>query len=353
MTDVLLHNALPSAAYTNLDVRQGERFEHFRAHMAAVCDLRPPSGDRPDGYDIDSRKWLFDGAMLITGNYPEVNIARTWQHVQRDQLEHFEIRVRRGASQKFDTGARNGIAGGGQAVLVDCARPSASLWEPGRTVVMYMPREPLERLLPPHVDLHGLMLQGGASSLLVDHLMLLADLLPRMRTEEGQGLRASVLHLLAASIAPSADTLALARPSIESGVLRLARRLIEAQLQSPALGVDLLCKHFKVSRSSIYRLFEPLGGVANYIRERRLARIHELLVSAEQRQYLERLASDFGFANASHFSRAFRDQYGYSPRDARRRVAAEAAGPAPAARADPGGFLRWARTVNEALPRPA
>lgn len=216
-------------------------------------------------------------------------------------------------------------------------------------------REPLERLLPSQIDLHCLLLQGGASSLLADHLLLLADGLPQMRPAEGYGLRMSVLCLLAASIAPTAGMLALVRPSIEAGILRMARRLIESNLKSPDLGVDLLCGHFRISRSSMYRLFEPLGGVANYIRERRLDRIHDPLVSTERRQYLERLASGFGFSNSSHFSRAFREQYGYSPREARQLGSGPSALPkaATAERGSRDGFLRWARVVNgEGLQRP-
>lgn len=64
-------------------------------------------------------------------------------------------------------------------------------------------------------------------------------------------------------------------------------------------------------------LFEPLGGVARYIRGRRLARCHATLSRPGPRQYIERVAYDHGFGSASQFSRAFFEQFGYSPREAR------------------------------------
>ncbi|WP_027350623.1 AraC family transcriptional regulator [Halotalea alkalilenta] len=45
---------------------------------------------------------------------------------------------------------------------------------------------------------------------------------------------------------------------------------IEANLATP-ISIDELCRKFALSRTSLYRLFEPLGGVATHIRNRRLA----------------------------------------------------------------------------------
>lgn len=94
------------------------------------------------------------------------------------------------------------------------------------------------------------------------------------------------------------------------------RQHIEKQLRDPALSADVLCRQFHVSRSTLYRLFEPLGGVARYIRERRLAHCHAILSRPGPRQYIERVAHDHGFGTASQFSRAFHEQFGYAPRDA-------------------------------------
>jgi AraC-like DNA-binding protein len=48
--------------------------------------------------------------------------------------------------------------------------------------------------------------------------------------------------------------------------------------------------------------------------------VHALLTRNPERAgraYLGRLADDYGFTSASHFSRVFREQFGYSPREAR------------------------------------
>jgi AraC-like DNA-binding protein len=127
----------------------------------------------------------------------------------------------------------------------------------------------------------------------------------------------ATLQLLAASLAPTIDMLGLARPALEGALLRQIRQYMDEHLAEEDLGVDTLCAHFRVSRSTLYRLFEAEGGVLNYLQDRRLVRIHRLLASPMQRSYLGRIAADNGFKSATHFSRAFRAKFGYSPRETR------------------------------------
>ena len=54
---------------------------------------------------------------------------------------------------------------------------------------------------------------------------------------------------------------------------------IPANESESNLSIDAICRNFKVSRSTPYRLFEPLGGVSHYVKERRLARVHACVVA--------------------------------------------------------------------------
>ncbi len=83
-------------------------------------------------------------------------------------------------------------------------------------------------------------------------------------------------------------------------------RYIDAHLGSARLTADALCKAFQVSRTTLYRLFEPLGGVAQEIKARRLKRIHQALSSPEMAiRQVAVIAEEFGFADPTYFSRAF------------------------------------------------
>jgi len=72
-----------------------------------------------------------------------------------------------------------------------------------------------------------------------------------------------------------------------------------------------------VGRSALYRAFAPFGGVQAYLRKRRLEAAHALLVDPKEPRSITEIAFGFHFVSMSHFSRAFRSRFGYSPRQAR------------------------------------
>ena len=91
------------------------------------------------------------------------------------------------------------------------------------------------------------------------------------------------------------------------------RDLMEAIVDA----VDELCRDLAVSRSRLYRLFEPLGGVVHYIRHRRLLDAHAALADVEDRRPIVAIAAERGFIDPAEFSRAFKREFGYRPSDAR------------------------------------
>ena len=89
---------------------------------------------------------------------------------------------------------------------------------------------------------------------------------------------------------------------------------IDRNLQNPELSPALLEASLPLSRSSLYRLFEPLGGVRNAILQRRLDRsMRVLLNGGGARPALRQIARDHGFASEDQFSRAFRTRFGITP----------------------------------------
>lgn len=98
-------------------------------------------------------------------------------------------------------------------------------------------------------------------------------------------------------------------------------RYIEGNLTARDLGVEKLAATFGLSRASLYRLFEPVGGVASFIRERRLARaVQELTTPGLQDRRIGPIAYQAGFHSIAAFNRAFRAAYGETPRDIRKQT---------------------------------
>ena len=90
-----------------------------------------------------------------------------------------------------------------------------------------------------------------------------------------------------------------------------------AQTAKPDLGVASLQRELRVSRSRLYRLFEPYGGVKRYIQRRRLLDTHAALADPNDRRRILDIAEERFFSDAAEFSRAFKREFGYRPSDAR------------------------------------
>jgi AraC-like DNA-binding protein len=127
-----------------------------------------------------------------------------------------------------------------------------------------------------------------------------------------------MIELIARAIVPNLE----ARPTADAAVPLASfvsiRRYIDRNLAAPELGVDMIARNFGLSRASLYRLFEPIGGISGYIRKQRLGRAFQEITTAKKADHrIGPIAYRLGFANINSFNRAFRDRYGVSPREAR------------------------------------
>lgn len=92
-------------------------------------------------------------------------------------------------------------------------------------------------------------------------------------------------------------------------------RYIEDNLGSPDLGTQSILAKFGVSRASLYRMFEPKGGVRNYIMDRRTLRaVLDISRHADRRGIVQMAADRWGFSTGPNFNRSIKRLYGNSPR---------------------------------------
>jgi AraC family transcriptional regulator, positive regulator of tynA and feaB len=90
--------------------------------------------------------------------------------------------------------------------------------------------------------------------------------------------------------------------------------IIDAQAADPALSPATIAAQLEVSLRQLYRAFTGSESPAARIRRRRLERAAEILSTRVGPGQVEQVAYECGFSSAEYFSRAFRKEFGLSPR---------------------------------------
>jgi AraC-like DNA-binding protein len=247
-----------------------------------------------------------------------LDYARTESRIRSDEIDHLGVLVLFGGEQVGDAEGRS-LACGGGVVLADLSRRGHWTSSASRSMTFAIPRALAEEILPPVRDLHGLVLSAARAKPLMDHVRALAPHLLMLPAASGPALSRAFLHMLSVVLDHAAE------PDLESGtrsILQLAVRqraetLIEHHLRHPAFDAQELARLLGLSRSALYRLFEPGGGVATVIRDQRLQQLCTALADpADHRRVAEKTYA-CGFADHAQAIRAFRRVYGMTPMEYR------------------------------------
>jgi AraC-like DNA-binding protein len=316
---------LPFSLFTTEGLPAKEQFDAWRHNSSALFDVAPTSSEHAvTGFHARLSAHHLGGLIVAQADFDAQHFARTNSKLARDGIDHYQV-------QLYATGGLVGTADGRDRVLrpgdiqvLDLARPNMTVAQRSKTVALFVPRDLLNAALPAlNDDLHGLVLQGstGPGGLLGGYMQTLLDQAADMAPEQAHPIAHATVTLMAACLRPSAGLLARARPQVDAVLLKRMKSYINDNLASRHLNPDGLCGAFGVSRSRLYRLFEPLGGVTGHIQERRLARamLDLTSVAGEHRRIID-IALDWGFLSEAHFSRQFRRTFGMPPSEARARL---------------------------------
>jgi len=224
--------------------------------------------------------------------------------------------VRAGRERVAQAG-RELFLGAGDAVIWDGERPIDFAIQ-GRLakLSLMIPKARLAQRVPAAEDavLTALSARGAAGRILAGHLAALDDAMTSIEPVEEAELLQATFALLAAAV----------RPADGGSGLTTARRLllrriceeIEDRLGNPALAPAVIARAAGIAPRTLHQLFADAGTtVTERIRSRRLARCcDELADPGRAGCTVSEIAYRWGFNDAAHFSRSFKQRFGLSPR---------------------------------------
>jgi len=310
---------MASISSTVLDtggVAPRERFALWREVLSATHEASLPEGSDPAGFSAFARGWHLGAALVIETRATEQLLSRSARAIRADQIDHYIVRLQRRGHWSGEAGDRQVEADVGSVMVLDLARPTATLGNSVDNVNVIVPRAMLDAMLPPF-DMHGLMLHGAASELLRSYLIALVDTLPGIPSAYAPELARATCSLVAACLAPSRESAMRAQAPLSLARLAEVFRHIDGHIGGRDLSPETICKALGLPRSALDAVCEPYGGAVAMIQRRRLERVRAILMDPADQRRMSDIARQHGFVAMRHFSRAFRDTFGYSPEEAR------------------------------------
>ncbi len=307
----------PSQIIRSAAMSREDNFAQWHSGLASLFEAKPLDGAL-DRFSADLATYNLGSFLIGHSKASPQSFKRDAGLVSAVGVDHLLVQLYVNGDCEFSADGYETRGKTGDIVCFDLSRQMQSRTTDLETISLVVPRQ-LVRLAPKTFDtLHGAVLDGETSLgiLLREHLLSMAKVAPRLGAPDGKLATEVAAVLISAGLSAAVTGQASDTDLVGTG-LQAIQSYIERNLVDEHLSAEMIMRHFGLSRSALYRTFEPLGGIAEYIRDRRLNRALLRLSSVGSgRGVVAKLAYMNGFSNEAAFSRAFRQRFGMNPREA-------------------------------------
>lgn len=287
----------------------------FSQSIAAYMDAQPVRAPEQSQLPPEIHQYHLGQAIFLDTTFEAQRFRRdpAWM-ARNDDVDHLALQMYVRGGNSVVNGNHEFVQKPGNVFAVNLAYEVYAESLDSEVLTFIMPRSVAAGALPRLIDAAGgVFVQNSASAqVFCDHMLSLRQNLATATTTEIGAIVQGTFGLLE-SLANHGDVISSAA---QQATLHTICAFIDKHLRDPSLGVESLCRQFRCSRATLYRLFKPLGGVREHIQRRRLMACFRAIATQGHRRIFD-IALDYGFVSPSHFSNLFRDYFGMSPRDVR------------------------------------
>jgi AraC-like DNA-binding protein len=302
--------------FSTRELSEPHQIDAWRDWYADSYEVTPLDG--PDrGFAGDCDVWKLDGVALVRASAPPLRAVRTKSLIRRDPTDHWVIAIGERATTGLMLEGDQMSVPAGVPFVLSLGNFVASQRGLDNRLQLHIARDKFNAIAPVLDAALGQTVSTPLGSLMAEYIKLMEGHLPSLTDEDARSLPQGVAAMVAACLAPSTERMATAYEQINITLMDKARRCVLRNLRSHNLGPSMLCRELGMSRSSVYRLLAPEGGVAHYVQRHRLAEAFAQLNDPSNTTPVVAIADELGMVDPSSFSRAFRRQFGISPSDVR------------------------------------
>ncbi|QJR19631.1 helix-turn-helix domain-containing protein [Pelagibacterium halotolerans] len=306
---------VPSLKFSTEAVPAAQQFEAWRAFnsMAELEPVTPPM----EGFKASSASYHLGRLQMTSFQLAPMNISYTRDIQRKIGLDHWCLSVVTRGPVNYENNDNEVAVSPGHLLLHSYAAPFSGAMTNTHYSSLFFARDDYWDIAE-HLERgsHQLV-QGPMSHIVRDFMLSMIARADGLTMADASALNDAFGHLIRAMVINDPASLEAARAPIAAAQFDRARRFINANLQWPGLTPDAICANVGVSRRQMFYLFEQHGGVATYVRNRRLAACYSALVRADDGRNISSVAYEFGFTNLSSFYRQFSARFGFSPSEAR------------------------------------
>jgi AraC-like DNA-binding protein len=253
---------------------------------------------------------------------PPVEVVRGPSQIKRSDPPLYKIEIPLSGSMLLEQEGRQAVLGPGDLGFIDTSRPCRWIVSSTRFAFLVIPRP----LLPVHpraaAHLCGTRFTGarGAGALVSGLARQAIERLDEVDASDGVRIGSTLVDLLTVTLDARLGRAEATSPETRRRALLLEiHAFIERRLADPDLSPAQIAQHHHISLRLLHKLFEEQQEtVGAWIRRRRLERCRRDLQNPALRdRSVAAIAARSGFREASHFSRAFRREYGLTPTEFR------------------------------------
>lgn len=316
--------------HTHFDVAKAplqQRLLAWRERVGHVIDILPSRIDfeRPFSASIDRYQ---AGELALTHcRSDELLLERSIARVSTDRSRGFAFHVfLSGCTSQLSvynharySHAKENEISKASILVLDLDQPVRMHRRTCEVLTFFVGRALVEEMFPHAEALHGRVLTEDASTLtrlIVQHALLLARDLPHMDEALAQEAIRNAVSLIVAALGKQAQLTGSARSAAKAVIYAQVKQYIHKHIDCADLSPEKIVAELKLSRPTLYRLFQHEGGLAAYIRHLRLRHAVSELTQHIHADIAE-IAYGLGFGSPSDFSRAFRRAYDIAPQELR------------------------------------
>lgn len=305
------------------DVEIAERPRYWRERIADAyfpLDLEYRDGSAFNG-ELAMQKLGELGYSVLRSD--ALRYRRLTRHLQAEREESFLLTLPEAAAVEFTQHGRSTLCTPGSFILERSGEPYDFCYgETNALRVLKVPERALRLRIgaPDKLCAVRFDASSGAGALFREYLVLAMPRLEDLGTDAAATIGRHLLDLLGLALESSADPAASEETAVRAAHLRRIEMFVRRNLGDAALGPATIAAACGVSLRYLHRLFQPTGrSVVEYVRELRLEGAREELATGVERIPLATVAYRWGFSDQAQFCRAFKQRYGMSPGEARRR----------------------------------